>query len=306
MMKVKSVWLIVLIVLIIVAGGFWYYQRSGGIGGQGAGKFSKNYYISFDNYYYEIPKKKAADDQIVAGAQFVYSLGTTIKTNTLDDLYNDGAIGIQPLIPLNGDSSAFETYINTVAKPGAASSVGGEAELTMTERKDGVKAAELLVKKDGKIVRRQFIVNLPQAVAIVTKDDSEAYKLIGATIGRASDKFSNYEDIKSLAVSSAVMIKNQMFDVLFEQTHPDLKAASSVDEIKRIAERSKDIFGLETKVYGVKVVDNEITASVIFLDSKKPENSKVVNLSFRLSDNRWRLFTLRLPNGLVTGSLEQN
>lgn len=304
-MKFKKIWLVVLVVVLLAAGGFWLFQRSGGGVGQSGGKFSRNYYISFDNYYYEIPKKKTADDQIVAGAQFVYSLGTTIKTNSLDDLYNDGAIGIQPLIPLNGDNGAFDAYINTVAKPGAANSVeGGEATLTMAERKDGVKTAELLVQKDGKIVRRQFIVNLPQAVAIVTKDDSEAYKLIGATIGRASDKFSNYEDIKSLAVSSAVMVKNQMFDVLFEQTHPDLKAASSVDEIKRIAERSKDLFGLETKVYGVKVVDNEITASVIFFDSKKPENSKIVNLSFRLSDNHWRLFTLRLPNGLVTGSLE--
>lgn len=303
-MKNKSIWLIVSIVVLVLVGSFWLYLRSGGLGAEGGGKFNKNYYISFDNYYYEIPKKKAADDQIVAGAQFIYNLGASIKSNTLDDLYNDGAIGIQSLIPLNGDDSAFEYYLNNVAKPAAATAVAGESELTFTERKDGLKVAELLSKKSGQIVRRQYIVNLPHAVSIVAKDDSEAFKLIGSTVGRASSKFSGYEDIKILAVSSAVMVKNRMFETLFAQAHPDLKAATSIEEINRIADRSKEIFDLETKVYGVKVVDNEITASVIFLDTKKSENSKIANISFRWADDQWRLFTLRFPNGLVTGGAD--
>lgn len=300
-MKTKSVGLIALIVIILASGGFWLYQRSSGIDPQTSGKFGKDYYISFDNYYYEIPKKKAADDQIVAGAQFVYNTSMSIKTNSLEDLYNDGAIGVQPIVPLNGDGTAFEFYLNNTAKPAAAASVGGEAELTITERKDGIKAAELIAKKDGQVLRRQFIVNLPQVVAVVTKDDSEAFKVIGASIGRASDKFSGYEDLKTLAVSSAVMLKHRMFDAMFAQAHPDLKDASSIDEINRIADRSKEIFDLEPKVYGINVVDNEITATVIFFDSKKSENSKIAHLSFRFADGKWRIFTLSLPNGLVTG-----
>lgn len=261
---------------------------------------SKDYYISFEDYYYEVPKQKAVDDKIVVGAQFLYTIGRSIKVNTLDDLFNDGAVGVQPLIPLNGVDQAFEHYINNVSKPAATSSFGGDAELTFGER-GGVKTATLLSKKDGQVVRRQYLVNLPQAVAVVSKDDSETFKMIGQTVGRASAKFADYSQIKLQVVAQGLMVKNQMWGAIYDSTHPDFKAASSVEELTRLAERSKDLFELEPKVSGAKIGKKEMTATVLFVHKDDPVKNRTATLTFQKFEGQWKLITLQLPNGTITG-----
>ncbi|MEK7561779.1 MAG: hypothetical protein AAB541_02865 [Patescibacteria group bacterium] len=263
---------------------------------------SKEIYISFDDYYYEVPKQKTVDDKIVAGAQFVYNLNAGIKTSTLDDLFDDGAVGVQALVPLNGDNQAFERYLNNVSKPAAASAFQGSADLSFSDRKDGVKAADLVSKKDGQIIRRQYIVNLPQSIAVVSKDDSEAFRSIGRTIGQASAKFSDYGDVRIQVLAQSFMLKNRMFEDIYAQAHEDLKGTTSVDELNRIADQSKDIFALEVKISGVKVSKKEMSATILFADQKDPAKSKTGSFTFRQSEGKWKLFTLQLPNGSVTGT----
>ena len=308
MKLIKNKFNLKLIVVVLVAagvffGGYWLKSTSGSSGaGEKTTQQSKEYYISFDNYYYEIPKQKTADDKLVPGAQFVYNLNTGIKANTLDDLFNDGAIGVQTLIPLNGDKQAFEHYLNSVAKPDAAKAFSGVADLSFSDRKDGVRAADLVSKKDGQIIRRQYIVNLPQSVAVVSKDDSEAFRAIGRTIAQASDKFSDYEDMKVQVLAEGVMLKNRMFEDIYAQAHEDLKGATSVDELNRIAERSKDILAMDVKISGVKVSKKEMSAVMLFTDAKDSAKNRSGNMTFHQSVGKWKLITLQLPNGSVTGA----
>lgn len=300
-----------LIAVVLVAAGLFFagYMIKSSFGGSGptdkTTQQKKDYYISFDNYYFEVPKKKTVDDQIVAGAQFVYNFGIAIKTNTLDDIFDGGTVGIQPLIPLNADNQAFEYYLNNVAKPAAASAFSGTADLSFSDRKDGVKAADLVSKKDGQTVRRQYIVNLPQSVAVVSQDDSEAFRAIGRTVGQASAKFSDYEDVKVQVLAEGVMLKNRMFDTIYALAHDDLKAATSVDELNRIADRSKDIFALEVKISGIKVSKNEMLAKILFADQSNPVKNRTGIMTFHQSVGKWKLITLQLPNGTVTGSTEE-
>ena len=297
---------VVLVAAGLVLAGYIVKSSSGGPGStEKTTQQKKDYYISFDNYYFEVPKKKTVDDQIVAGAQFVYNIGTAIKTNTLDDIFNGGSIGIQPLIPLNADNQAFEHYLNNVAKPAAASAFQGSADLSFSDRKDGVRAADLVSKKDGQILRRQYIVNLPQSVAVVSKDDSETFKSIGRTIAQASAKFSDYEDVKVQVLAEGVMLKNRMFEDIYAGAHEDLKGATSVDELNRIADRSKDMFELEAKVSGVKISKKEMSAKILFADQKNPAKSRTGIMTFHQSEGKWKLITLQLPNGTVTGSTEE-
>ena len=283
-------------------GGYWFKSDSGSLGaGEQTSRQSKEYYISFDDYYFEVPKQKTADDKLVPGAQFVYNLNTGIKANTLDDLFNDGAIGVQPLIPLNGDEQAFEHYLSSVAKPDAANAFSGTADLSFGNRKDGVKAADLVAKKDGQIIRRQYIVNLPQSVAVISKDDSEAFRAIGRSLGQASVKFSDYEKVRVQVLAEGVMLKNRMFEDIYAGAHEDLKATTSVDELNRIAERSKDILAMDVKISGIKVNKKEMSAAILFTDAKDPAKNHTGSMVFRQSGEKWKLITLQLPNGTVTG-----
>lgn len=287
-------------------GGYWFKSNSATSGaGEQTTQQNKEYYISFDNYYFEVPKQKTADDKIVPGAQFVYNLNTGIKTNTLDDLFNSGVVGIQALIPLNGDKQAFERYLNDVTKPTAASAFSGTADLSFSDRKDGVRAADLVSKKDDQILRRQYIVNLPQSVAVVSKDDNEAFRTVGRSLGQASAKFSDYEKVKVQVLAEGVMLKNHMLEDIYAQAHEDLKGATSVDELNRIADRSKDILDMEIKISGVKVNKKEMSAAILFTDAKDPAKNRTGNIVFRQSAGKWKLFTLQLPNGTVTGSVDE-
>jgi len=297
-------------VLLLVAVGLFFAwrifnQRSAGNAPQSLEQASRqniNYYISFDDYYYEVPKKKTADDKIVLGAQFIYDLNTAVKTNTLDDLFNVGAIGVQALVPLNGENQAFEHYINDVSKPAAASAFSGTADLTFSDReKDKIRVANLVSKKDGHVIRRQYIVNLPQSVAVVAKEDEEAFRLVGQTIAQASKKFSDYEAIKILILAESSMIKNRMLKDIYDLAHPDLRNATSIDELTKIADRNKEIFGLEPKVSGAKLSKNELSVSVLFIDSKDQSKNKGINMFFRYSEKKWKLFSLVLPKGSVSG-----
>jgi len=273
---------------------------------QQASQSNKTYYISFDNYYFEVPKQKTVDDKIVPGVQFLYGLNVGIKTNTLDDLFNDGAVGVQALIPLNGENQAFEHYLNNVSKPAAASAFSGTADLFFSDRKDDVRVAELLSKKNGQIVRRQYIVNLPQAVAVVSKEDNETFKSIGQSLGQASAKFSDYESIKVKVLAEGVMLKNRMFEDIYALAHEGLKDANDLDDLNRLAERSKDMLALEIKVYGAKISKKEMTATILFSDAQNSAKNQLGSMVFRQSEGKWKLYTLQLPNGTITGTTEEN
>ena len=266
----------------------------------------KSYYISFDDYYYEVPKQKAVDDRLVAGGQFLYNFGAGIKTNTLDNIFDDGAIAVQALIPLNGDNEAFERYINGSVKPSAEGAFKGTAEVTFADRKiDKARTAEVTVRKDGAVIRRQYIVNLPQSVAVISKDDGEAFRSIGASVGQASAKFSDYERMKLLVLAQSFMLSNRMFDDMYRLAHEDLRGATSVEAINRLADKSKDIFTLQAKVSGSNLTKDEMSATIHYVDSKNPANNKTGALAFRKQAGEWKLFTLQLPNGSVTGATQE-
>lgn len=296
---------VIFIATMLFSAGYWFKSSAdSSVPTAKTTQQSRDYYISFEDYYYEVPKQRAVDDKIVVGAQFLYPLGKSIKANSLDDLFNDGAVGVQPLIPLNGLNQAFEDYLNNVSKPAAGSSFGGTAELTFADR-DGVKTASLLSKKDGQVVRRQFLVNLPQAVAVVSKDDSETFKTIGQTLGQASAKFADYNRLKLQAVAEGLMVKNQMWQAIYDSAHPDLQAANDVEEFTRLGERSKDLFELEPRISGAKIGRKEMTVSVVFVHKEDSAKNRTVSLTFQQSEGEWKLITLQLPNGAITGKTDE-
>lgn len=302
-------WVVALLLAVgLFFGGFYAHQTIGSSKPtQQISDQKKSYYISFDDYYYEIPKQKTADDRLVPGGQFLYNIGVAIKANSLESLFNDGAIAVQALIPLNGDTGAFERYINESVKPSAASAFKGTAEVTFdTRREDKARVAEVISKKDGVVIRRQYIVNLPQSVAVISKDDGEAYRKIGESVSQASARFSDYEKMKLLVLSQSFMLSNRMFDDMYRLAHEDFRGAASVDALNRLADKSKDIFSLEAKVSGVNLTKDEMSATVYYIDSSKPANNKTGILTFRKEAGEWKLFTLQLPNGTVTGATQES
>lgn len=302
-------WVIALLLAVgLFFGGFYAHQTVGpSKPSQQTVDQKKSYFISFDDYYYEIPKQKAADDKLVLGGQFLYNIGTAIKANSLDSLFNDGAIAVQALIALDGDTGAFERYINESVKPSAESAFKGTAEVTFDTRKEGrVRVAEVIAKKDGVVIRRQYIVNLPQSVAIVSKDDNETYRKIGESVNQASAKFSDYEQMKLLVLAQSYMLTNRMFDDMYRLAHEDFRGATSADAMSRLADKSKDIFALEAKVTGVNLTKDDLTATIHYVDASKPENNKSGVLQFHNAGGVWKLFGIQLPGGTITGATKQD
>ncbi len=300
-----------LVFLLIAAGLFFggYFFRQSADSSQPAQQTidqKTNYYISFDDYYYEVPKPKTADDRLIAGGQFLYNIGQALKTNTLDDLFNGGAIAVQALIPLSGDTGAFERYINESVKPSAQKAFNGTAEVSFSNRKgDDVRVAEITSKKDGAVVRRQYIINLPQSVAVISKDDGEAFRKIGESIRQASTKFSDYEAMKLQALSQSFMLSNRMFEDMYRLAHEDFRGATSVDEMNRAADKSKDLFTLEAKVSGVKLSKEEMAVTILYIDRDKPANNKTASLTFRQQTGEWKLYILQLPGSVITGASQE-
>ena len=301
-------WLIVLLLAVgLFFGGYFFSQSTGSLGPtEQTTDQKKNYYISFDDYYYEVPKQKTADDKIIPGGQFLYNFGVAIRANTLDSLFDDGAIAVQALIPLNGDNQAFERYINESVKPSADSTFKGTTEVIFSDREnDQVRAAEVTSKKDGVVARRQYIVNLPQSVAVITKDDGEAFRDIGKSVRQASAKFSDYERVKLLALSQSFILSNRMFEDLYRLAHDDFRGATSIDALNRLADKSKDIFTMEAKISGVNLTSKELTVSIIYVDKAKPANNKAGVLQYWKSAGEWKLIALQLPNGVITGAPQE-
>ena len=301
-------WLIaILLAAGLFFGGYFFSQTAGSLGpSEQTIDQKKNYYISFDDYYYEVPKQKAADDKIIPGGQFLYNFGVAIRADTLDSLYDDGAIAVQKLTPLNSDNQAFERYINETVKPSTESVFKGTTEIVFSDREgDKVRAAEVISKKDGAVIRRQYILNLPQSVAVVTKDDSEAFRDIGKSVAQASAKFSDYEKVKLLALAQSSMLSNRMFGDLYRLAHEDFRGATSIDALNRLADKSKDLFTMEANISGVNLTKNELTVSIIYIDKAKPTSNKAGVLQFWKSAGEWKLIALQLPNGVITGAPQE-
>lgn len=266
----------------------------------------KNYYISFDDYYYEVSKQKAADDKIIPGGQFLYNIGVAVRADSFDNLFNDGAIAVQALIPLNADNGAFERYINESVKPSAEKAFNGTTEVIFTDRKaDKARVAEVVSKKDGSVIRRQYIINLPKSVAVITKDDGEAFRDISESVGQASTKFVDYENVRQLVLAQSFMFSNRMFDDIYRLAHEDFRGVTSVDALNRLADKSKDIFTMEANISGVNLSKEGLAVSIIYIDKNKSSNNKVGVLQFWQSDGVWKLIALQLPNGVITGAPQQ-
>ena len=96
-----------------------------------------------------------------------------------------------------------------------------------------------------------------------------------------------------------------MFDDMYRLAHEDLRGATSVEAINRLADKSKDIFTLQAKVSGSNLTKDEMSATIHYVDSKNPANNKTGALAFRKQAGEWKLFTLQLPNGSVTGATQE-
>lgn len=287
-------------------GGYFTNQRTNSNTTSQVAQRDRSYYISFDNYYYEVPADKAVDDRIVAGGQFLYNFNASIKTNTLDDIFNGGATAVQAIIPLNGDTAAFERYVNESLKPAAIDAFKGTADVTFGNRKsDQARTAEVVAKKDGVVVRRQLIVNLPQSVNVIAKDENDTYKKIGESLGQASARFSDYEDMKLQVLSQSFMLSNRMFDDMYRLAHPEFIAKTNLTELNTFADKSKEIFTMPAKVSGISLSKNEMRATVYYTDTANPANSKVGVIQFQQSDGAWKLIGIQLPGGVLSAAKTQ-
>lgn len=298
-------WLVALLLAVgLFSGGYFFHQSTGALRpAEQTVDQKKNYYVSFDDYYYEVPKQKGVDDRLIVGGQFLYNVGQAVKANTLDSIFDDGAIAVQALIPLNSDGQAFEKYINESVKPSSDSAFQGTTEVLFGQREsDKVKTAEVTSKKDGAAVRRQYIINLPQSVTVVAKDDSEAFRQIGKSVGQASTRFKDYQEIKLLVLSQSFMLSNRMFDAMYRLAHEELRGSTSVEAINRLGDKSNDLFKLEAKISGVSLTKDELRATIHYQDVTKPANNKTGTLVFRSEAGQWKLFTIQLPNGTISGA----
>src|SRR3989344_1957950 len=103
---------ILLVVLLLIGGGLYFK-------GDSIKKLDHPEYLSFvGQYVFSVPKDYAVDEQAIQGLQIVLSTKTKIAGKTIDEVYADNNITLQPAAFLKdkkGDS--FKKYVNETLVP---------------------------------------------------------------------------------------------------------------------------------------------------------------------------------------------
>src|SRR3989344_8645202 len=167
--------LILAVVVAVLIGGWWGFIRAD------IKKLDHPEYLTFSgSYVFSVPKDYVVDEQSVVGFQLVYT--GTVTGKTLDQVYADNNISLQPITLLEDrGSDTFKKYVNDTFVPGAKKVLSSDVSTTFAKA-DGWDVARVTVKKDGQQLRFIYLKNGQRPVAVITKEETTAFKTIEQSV----------------------------------------------------------------------------------------------------------------------------
>ena len=287
--------LLVFLVLIAVVGVLAYTRSNDDKGG----KTDYPVYLNFDgNYVFSVPKNYTVDEQSVPGAQLVYT--GTITAKTLEDVYDASGIAIQPITDLTDQSGkAFKKYVNDQYLPEFKKNLATDDVQVKFDKANGVDNAAITAKKDGKQYRFIFLKGGLHPVAIVAKQEVDAFKNIERTLldVEKSNLKTEQDTIKKLIKDTAQQIKDKKAKELYAAGSAELKASTTEVELAAALKTATPYTEGSIVISGISYTpDNFSTVLRLTKLDKNDQQPAVGALSFKKIDGQWKLELLTLPD----------
>ncbi len=281
-----------LILAVLLVGGLWINSRHS----TPAGILEHPEYLSFaGNYVFTIPPGNAVDERIVTGLQVVHT--GSLSAKDLDELYRAGGITLQPLTFLaDHTKSGFKKYVNQTFIPDIKKSLSADAQLKYTSV-GGWDVAKITIRKDNAPLRYVYLKNGRHPVAIVSKDENEAFKKITQTITDVenTDLKTEVSPLKQTVLDAAKLIKDQKAHELYLGATAELRSKSSEADVasalSAVAQYGKGDITIEGGSYN----SGEFTVVVNFAPLNRDIKPAPGAMYLDKSEGQWKLKVLQLP-----------
>ncbi|MDO8592002.1 MAG: hypothetical protein Q7R60_03750 [bacterium] len=289
----KKPWFLFILLVVLVAGG-WVTFRSDSVR-----KLDHPEYLSFvGQYVFSVPKDYAVDEQAIQGLQIVLSTKTKLAGKTIDEVYADNNITLQPAAFLKdkkGDS--FKKYVDETLVPQIKQKLSADVASTFS-KSEGLDTAVLTAKKDGKPLRFIYLKSGLHPVSIVSKEETDAFKKLEQSITdvEKTDLKNEIAPLKKAVENTAKLLRDKNAAELYKQAAPDLRSKNTQDQITKLL-AAEEVYSQGAEVINGGSYDNNEFGGVIYFiplnTDFKPSSGA---LYFQKIDDQWKLKGLQLPN----------
>lgn len=285
---------LILFLLIAILGGWLIFGRSD------IKKLDYPEYFTFSgNYVFSVPKDYAVDEQSVVGFQLVYTGMVTGKT--LDQIYADNNISLQPITLLEDQKSGtFKDYVNNTFVPGAKKVLSPDVSTTFT-KVDGWDVAKVTVKKDAKPYRFIYLKNGQHPVAVISKEETDAFKKIERSVTdvEKTDLKDEVAPLKKAFQDTSQLLRDKNAAELYKQAAPEFRSKNTQEQIAKLLE-AEEVFTQGAEVINGGSYDNNEFGGVINFtplntDFKPAQGA----LYYQKINGQWLLKAMQLPNPAV-------
>lgn len=259
-------------------------------------------YLSFvGQYVFSVPKDYAVDEQAIQGLQIVLSTKTKIAGKTIDEVYADNNITLQPAVFLKdkkGDS--FKKYVNETLVPQTKQKLSADVTASFNKA-EGRDIAVLTAKKDSKPLRFIYLKNGLHPVSVVSKQETDPFKKIEQSVTdvEKTDLKKEAAPLKQAVQNVAQQLKDKKAHDLYVSTAPDFRAKNTEDQITKLL-AAEEVYsqGLVT-INGGSYSGGEFGAVILFVPLNTDFKPASGALYFQKISGHWKLKAMQLPNPLA-------
>lgn len=298
----KKSLLLIIVVLILAAGvGYVLWHNNRNQPSSQSAKPNATKYVSLDGgYLFSIPAKYVVDETANQGVAVVYSqdITTPPSAKNLDELYSSGVVTVQPAKQLkNSDAKTFKDYVSSTIAADLRKKLNSGSDVKFL-KKGNIEAAQVsAILNSGTILRVTYVLNLPQPVMVVAKEESDAFKIVGSSLEDL-----NKTNLKP-DIDQAAQAAKTVADMLHRQDTSGIKGKGTTEFNKNVtkdqlaANLSSSASFLDRSITVVGgTYDSKVFLAQLAFEPKTKDEAPVGGvLSLSKQDKNWKLDGFQLP-----------
>ena len=288
----KKSWFLLLLLVAILVGGWLVFGRSN------IKKLDQPEYLTFaGNYVFSVPKDFAVDEQAIQGIQIVSSTSKGITGKTIDEVYADDNISLQPLDFLkNKKGNDFKNYINNTLVPEQKQKLSQDTTASFT-KEDGIDVARVVVKKDGSAFRFIYIKGGQHPVSVVSKQETDPLKKIEQSVTdvEKTDLKSETSKLKGAAQKVAQQIRDKKTADIYNQSAPEFRAKNPQSDLDKLLTSASVYSQGQITINGGSYSNGQFGAVIGFIPISTDFKRSSGAMYFKKISGQWKLMGLQLP-----------
>lgn len=254
-------------------------------------------YINFgSNYVFSVPKSFSVDSQSVLGAELVYSTPMTAKT--VEDVYSQNGIAIQPLNVTDHSSKAFKDYVSGTFVPDLKKNLSTNDVKVKFGNTNGSDNAKVTVKKDSKQVRFIYIKAGQHPASVIAKSETDSFRVIEQTISdvEKTDLKNETDGLKQSIQNNIQLAKDQKAQDLYSVATSELRSQTTQAQLATALNTAAPYLNQNISISGGSYTQGSFSAALRFTppnqDNPQPAYGSI---SLKKTDGQWKLQALSLP-----------